>query len=332
MNMKNKPFKAGVIGLGVGMHHLKALEAHTNCKVKKVYDFDKLKCAKLKKKYPNIEFVKNEKEIFLDDEINIVSIASYDNFHYQQILDCIKNKKNIIIEKPICLNQRQLTNIKKKLKNSNINITSNLVLRTTSLFKHIKKKVMKKQIISIEADYLWGRAHKLYEWRSKIKDYSIIHGCAIHVIDLVVWILNKKPIKVYAMGNNIGINSKKFTKNSYVIIMLKFSNNLIVKVTANASSVYPHFHELKIFSKNSTIIHNLQGSFELKNKKMKVLKFNYPDKMNRFQIIHSFIDNLKNRYKKTIVNKKDIFDTMSICLAAEKSLKLNKEVKIKYEN
>ena len=65
---------------------------------------------------------------------------------------------------------------------------------------------------------------------------------------------------------------------------------------------------------------------------MKVLKFNYPDKMNRFQIIHSFIDNLKNRYKKTIVNKKDIFDTMSICLAAEKSLKLNKEVKIKYEN
>ena len=58
--MKNKFFKAAVIGLGVGMHHIKALESHPNCVVKKVYDFDKSKILKSKKKYPKIEFVKNE--------------------------------------------------------------------------------------------------------------------------------------------------------------------------------------------------------------------------------------------------------------------------------
>ena len=331
--MKNKSFKAAVIGLGVGMHHVKALESHPNCEVKKVYDFNKSKILKFKKQFPKINFVKNEEQIFLDDEINIVSIASYDNFHYSQIINCIKYKKNIIVEKPICLNQKQLVSINKKLRNSNIKMTSNLVLRTTSLFKKIKKKISKKKIISIEADYLWGRLHKLYQWRSKIPDYSIIHGCAIHIIDLVLWLIDKRPIKVYAKGNNLGINSKKFKKNSYVIIILKFSDNLIVKVTANGSATYPHFHELKIFSKNSTIIHNFQGSFELKSKKkIKLIESKYPDKENRYKVIHSFIDNLKNSYNRSIINKKDIFDSMSISLAAEKSLKLDKEIKIKYEN
>ena len=331
--MKKKLFKAAVIGLGVGMHHVEALEKHPNCSVKKVYDFNRSKFSKLKRVFPNIEFVKNENEIFLDKEINIVSIASFDNFHYDQIIKCIKYKKNIIVEKPICLNQKQLNSINNKLNKTNLKITSNMVLRTTGIFKQIKKKISNKKIISMEADYIWGRSHKLYQWRSNVKDYSIIHGCAIHMIDLVLWLMDKKPIKVYAKGNNIGIDSKKFKKDSYVIILLKYSDGLIVKITANASSTFPHFHELKIFSVNSTIVHNLQGSYEVKkNNKIKSLSSKYPDKKKRLNIIHSFIDNLKNQYNKPIVHKKDIMNSMSISLAAEKSLKIGKEVTIKYEN
>ena len=138
--MKKKLFKAAVIGLGVGMHHVEALEKHPNCSVKKVYDFNRSKFSKLKRVFPNIEFVKNENEIFLDKEINIVSIASFDNFHYDQIIKCIKYKKNIIVEKPICLNQKQLNSINNKINKTNLKITSNMVLRTTGMFKQIKKK------------------------------------------------------------------------------------------------------------------------------------------------------------------------------------------------
>lgn len=331
--MKKKIYRAAVIGLGVGMHHVKALESHPDCCVKKVYDFDRLKKIEIKKNFPKIKFVDNENEIFRDKDINVVSIASYDNFHYNQILKCIKYKKNIIVEKPVCLTQKELSSINKLLKKAKIKITSNMVLRSTSLFKKIKRKISGKKIISVEADYLWGRQHKLYQWRSKIKNYSIIHGCAIHVIDLVLWLLNKKPITVFATGNNIGTNSKIFKKNSYVIILLKYANKLVVKITANASSSYPHFHELKIFSKNSSIVHNLKGSFEvIGNKKIKNISHEYPDKINRKNIIHSFVENLKNKNSRSIVDKKDIMDSMSISLAAEKSIIKGKEVKIKYEN
>ena len=45
---------------------------------------------KLKKNFPNINFVNSENEIFLNKKINLVSIASYDNYHFKQILLCLR--------------------------------------------------------------------------------------------------------------------------------------------------------------------------------------------------------------------------------------------------
>ena len=53
--------------------------------------FKKLKY--IKKLFPKIKITNNENDIFLDRDINLVSIASYDNYHYSQILKSIKNKK-----------------------------------------------------------------------------------------------------------------------------------------------------------------------------------------------------------------------------------------------
>ena len=51
----------------------------------------------LRKKYPNKIITNSEKEIFKDKNINLVSIASYDNYHFPQILKCIKTQKKILL-------------------------------------------------------------------------------------------------------------------------------------------------------------------------------------------------------------------------------------------
>ena len=99
----------------------------------------------------------------------------------------------MFIEKPICLLPRQLKIIKNLLLDRKNVVSSNMVLRTTPLFIDIRNEIRKKifgNIFYIEADYLWGRLHKLYEWRSKVNNYSLILGAAIHMIDLIIWILN----------------------------------------------------------------------------------------------------------------------------------------------
>ena len=84
-----KKNNVGVIGLGVGERHIESY-LKFGCKIKKIFDFNKKKMKLIKKKFPSVEICNSENEIFKDPEINIVSIASYDNYHYNQILKCIK--------------------------------------------------------------------------------------------------------------------------------------------------------------------------------------------------------------------------------------------------
>ena len=98
---------AAIIGSGVGLRHLEAIRNYKGSKVKIICEFNKNR-AILLKKFPKIMITSSFKKVVEDKNINLISIASYDEFHYSQILSSIKNKKNIIIEKPMCLKPVEL--------------------------------------------------------------------------------------------------------------------------------------------------------------------------------------------------------------------------------
>ena len=108
--------KVGIIGLGVGLKHYEAYKHSNLSQVKAISDYDKKKFEKIKKENRNIKYFHNSKDLINNKDIDLVSIASYDDDHYNQVLECIKNKKNIFVEKPICLKQSQLQRIKKLIK------------------------------------------------------------------------------------------------------------------------------------------------------------------------------------------------------------------------
>ena len=326
---------AGIIGMGIGQKHFEAIEGYKNSIVKIICEKDPKKIRDLEKKYPNKLITSDESKIFSDKSINLVSIASYDNFHFKQVVKSIHAKKHIIIEKPMCLKLNELIKIKKLLKvNPRIKIMSNLVLRVNDLFLDFKKQVRKKKIIYIEADYMWGRKYKLSEWRNKVKDYSITLGAGIHMIDLIMWFLKLKPISVQAFGSKKGNEGTLFKKDSLIVYIFKFPNNIIVKVSANGVAVTNHFHEVKIYQSDKTLINSITGAYSIikKNKETKIKKINskYPDKINRKKLIQNFVDSLINNKKVQLVSIKEQIDLMCVCFAADKSLKKSKKTMIKY--
>jgi predicted dehydrogenase len=327
--------KAAIIGMGIGQKHFEAIEGYKGSKVDIICEKDKKKNSQLKKKYPKKKIVSNENEIFENKEINLVSIASYDDSHFRQIIKSIKKKKHIIIEKPMCLKKNELKKINILLKkNPKIKIISNLVLRTNDLFMNFKKDIDIKKVLYIEADYLWGRKYKLSEWRSKIKDYSITLGAGIHMFDLIMWFLKLRPISVQAFGTKKGNTGTTFKKVSLAVYILNFPNNIIVKITANAAAVFNHFHEVKIYQQDKTLINSRTGAFSLiqskNDQKLKKLNFRYPDKKNRKKLIQNFIDSLKKNKVKQIMTSKEQIDLMTVCFAADESLKFGKKVMIRY--
>ena len=73
--------EAGIIGFGIGQKHYEAINNYKKSKVKIIFEKNLKKLRILKKKYPKIIVTSNVNEIFLDKNINLVSIA-IDNDHY----------------------------------------------------------------------------------------------------------------------------------------------------------------------------------------------------------------------------------------------------------
>ena len=323
--------KAAIIGMGIGSKHYEAIENYKSSEVKIICEFNKKKIKELKKRFPKKIITNNEEAIFKDKNINLVSIASYDNYHFRQIIKCIRHNKNIIIEKPMCLNLNQLKKIYNLAKkNKKIKITSNLVLRVNDLFKKFKKKINISDIYYIEGDYIWGRKNKLFGWRSKINNYSVTLGAGIHMIDLINWITKLKPVSVYAVANKKITKNSSFKRNSLVTMIFEYPKDILVKITANCTAIFNHIHELKIFTKNQTLINSDNGSYMYTSGRKKLIRSNYPDKKNRKRVIRNLIDMIQNNNTKPIISFKEQIDLMTICFAVDKSVSLNKKIKIKY--
>tara|TARA_A100001015_G_scaffold248237_1_gene285514 strand:+ start:569 stop:1579 length:1011 start_codon:yes stop_codon:yes gene_type:complete len=332
---KNKKINAATIGLGFGLTH--ALTFKKNKLVNLVNITDTNKKKKIYEKKLKTKFVKNENLIFSNKKINLVSIASYDNYHYKQIIKAIKFKKNIFVEKPICQNLNQLKQIKRLLDINRLKLSSNFVLRYHPKFKKVMEIITKKtigKIYSIEGEYNYGRLKKITKgWRGKIPFYSVVQGGGIHIIDLMNWFTNSFPVKAISAANKMITKNSKFRFNDNNIAILKFDNGVIGKVTSNFSCVIPHHHFFKIFgSKGSLTI----GSDYIylykdtkKNSKPKKIKYKF-DKNYKEKLLDNYINQLKKNHKIINPSLKEIFYSMATCFAVDRSLKTNKweEVKI----
>ena len=99
--------------MGIGEKHAQTYLRHPECNIISLCDFDSKKINKLKKDYNSILVSKDYKSIINNKDIDLVSIASYDNFHATQIIESINNHKHVFAEKPLCLTVEELKEIDK---------------------------------------------------------------------------------------------------------------------------------------------------------------------------------------------------------------------------
>ena len=335
-NNQNMKIKAGIIGLGVGEQHIFGYNQHPECEVVALCDFSPEKLKDVQSRHPNIKIVDNAKKILEDPEINVVSIASYDNYHYEQILMAIDNGKHIFVEKPLCLFAEEAQTIREKLDNTKLKISSNLILRLSPRFQYVKTMLEQNQfgdIYYFESDYQYGRIQKLTEgWRGEIDFYSVVYGGGVHMVDLLLWLTNDTIEEVSSYGNNICTRNTPFKYNDMIVSILQFKSGAIAKVACNFGCVKPHFHSLSIFGTKATFVngHKYAELFTNRNMNSKPKKITqeYPG-IKKGDLLFNFIESiLKNTH--AIVCEEDIFKTMSVCFAIEKSVKTRNKVKVNY--
>ena len=298
-------------------------------------DFNPEKLRDIHKRFPTCKAFGSANVILDNPEIDIVSIASYDDYHAAQVLRALKNNKHVFVEKPLCMTEQELHLIANELtKNPNLRLSTNTVLRMSDRFRDLHSRIVDDafgEIFYLEADYNYGRLHKIQEgWRSQIPNYSAIAGGGIHVVDLLSWITNSPVLEVSAMGNKFCTNNDGFQGPDMVVALLKFANGTVGKVSANFGCVYPHFHKLSVYGLKMTFENRVDGGFIFQSRisgenQIKVPTA-YPG-LTKADLIPSFVSAIRGEGT-AVVTEIDVLNTMSTCLAIDRSLKTGQVEKV----
>ena len=174
----------------------------------------------LKKNYPLIEYVSNQKEIFNDEEINAVIISTPIKTHYALVKQALLSKKHVFIEKPICSKLSDAKELIKIAKRNNLFLFVGHIF----LFNEVLKKLIqisKKEKI-IYTQFQWNKFGTF--------DEDIFLNLLSHDISIILKLFGKpKKIKVQS---SFGLISKC----DIVTLNLELSQNKECQIHLNRCS------------------------------------------------------------------------------------------------
>jgi predicted dehydrogenase len=329
--------QAGIIGLGVGERHIAGYEADPRCKVTVLCDLDPAKLAEVAARHPGRRLTANAADVLNDPAIRLVSIASFDNFHRDQLLAAIAAGKHIFVEKPLCLSDEEFDAIVKALAASpQIKLSSNLILRRTPRFVELRRRIqagLLGEIYHLDGDYDYGRVHKILAgWRSEIPFYSVTHGGAIHLIDLMLWLTGKRVDEVFAYGSKIATRGTAFRHADMVVSLLRFTDGATAKISANFACVAPHHHRLSVFGTEATFEQGHVGAAYFTSRDPaappELLADAYPGAA-KGDMLPSFVAHILDGSEPD-VSHKDVLDAMAVSLAIERSHNSGRPEKVRY--
>lgn len=321
--------KINIAVIGCGKHfedfHLpsfKRLKQHIS--ISGIFDINLNRAKYIAKKYRIKKIYESISDLLKDKHVNTVDICSPPIFHFKQIVESIKFKKNIIVEKPFVLKETQINKIINLSKNTNLKIMclqhSRFRLETKEFCKFLsekKNKFGKLFLIEAVANYSNGIPKQINNSFTDIKIAGggplLDHGS--HLLDLVLFFFNFDKYKIkssfffknFFKKKNIVYNVEEIAIVHALLdkkILLKFETSYLSHIKKN--NFFINFHFENGFLTWPTLeyrLNNTQNSIKFKNKQ----------KASDIQFLH-FVDCVVNNKKPFI----DLLETKKLVLLIEK--------------
>jgi predicted dehydrogenase len=332
-----KKLRVGIIGLGVGEQHIAGCEGGSAGEAALLCDFSPDKLREVSARHPGIATTERADDVLDDPDIDVVSIASWDNHHFRQVMRAIERDKHVFVEKPLCLKPGEAREIRRALAaKPGLRMSSNLILRRSKRFLQVKALIAAGRLgdlYHLEADYNYGRLEKILKgWRGEIEDYSVVLGGGVHTLDLLMWFSGSDVSEVAAYGNRLAARGAEARFDDCVVSILKFRNGATGKMAANFGCVHPHFHQVALYGTRATFQNTLEGGRLITDRNpdapAEPVSGAYPG-CQKGELLRNFLDSLAAG-REPEVPTGDVFKTMSVCFAIEESARKGAPVTVEY--
>lgn len=255
----------GVIGLGIGREHAETLMRTPDAEVVFVCDHSRGARQDWADRHAEVPALPEYDPLLARGGIDALVIAGYDDSHGREVISALQLGVHVFVEKPVATRQSELEQIATLLASQpKVQLATNTLLRLSPKFHALGSQIVAGElgvIYYVEADYIYGRLHKLAKgWRGEAPEYSVTLGGAIHMIDLVMWLLQERPEAVVGVGSGEGLRNSeygtvtRFDGEDFRVSLMKFPSGKLAKVSANFAAVAPHVHRLDVFGSHGTTI------------------------------------------------------------------------------
>lgn len=331
-----KRLVAGVVGMGVGEQHAIAYDREEHCELRWLYDLDPRRATAAAGRIGAGRPAPSFEAILADQEVDMVSIASYDDHHHAQVCAALAAGKHVFVEKPLCRTPEELAEIHRIWATGDrLVLRSNLVLRAAEIYLWLKRQIEQGvlgEVYAFDGDYLYGRLHKITDgWRKDVDNYSAMQGGGVHMIDLMLWLTGQRPVSVQMLGNNICTEGTDFKYNDFMAATFRFDSGLIGRITANFGCVHRHHHVVRVFGTRATFIHDDQGPrlHVSRDESDRAKSIDLPTlPKDKGCLIEDFVDAVRRANDHAAAARE--FALISVCAAADLSAVRNEVVRIEY--
>lgn len=336
--------RVGIVGLGwVAGAHIQTFKAVKGANVTAVCSRRKLDPAVLEREFGiPLQVYTDYNQMLRDANLDVVDICTPHPFHAEQAIAAAQAGKHLIIEKPVCLNYKDLKAVRAAIKKARVQACVCFEVRFSAHFR-LTRSVIDNGLLGElhygEVDYFHGIGpwYGQFEWNVK-KDFGgsslLTAGC--HALDALLFCMDGPVAEV--MTYSTRSQSKTFARYEYdttTTTILKFKDGRVGKVASVIDCLQPYYFHVHLVGSEGSLLDNRLYSNKLDGlkKEWTPLATSLIDSGDvkdhpyepQFQ---AFVDSTRKQKPMPLTDFETAFESHRVVFAADRSAATGRPVKL----
>ena len=270
--------RVGVIGLGIGRHHIRGFQTHPAAEVVALADLDEARLDEIGAQYGVDKRYPSGEQMLEQEALDVVSVATPNKFHRSLTIAALEAGCHVLCEKPMAMNAEEARAMLAAAEKADKRLMIDFSYRFSEQSQALKAQVESGILGEVYfARTLWHRRHGLPRFGGWFGQKALSGGgplidLGVHRLDLALWLMGY-PRPVWVMGRTYNPIASVLAAEQGVdydvedlaVAMISFENGATLEIEASwaAHVQEKEWMETRLFgTKGGLVQRNLNETYE----------------------------------------------------------------------
>lgn len=238
--------RAGVIGLGMGRHHVSGYQTHPEAEVVAIADMDTARLEEIGDKSGVARRYLSGEEMLAEEALDVVSVATPNKYHKPLVIAALEAGCHVLCEKPMAMNAEEARAMIATAQKADRRLMINFSYRFTEQSMALKDQVDAGVLGEVYfARTIWHRRRGLPRFGGWFGQKTLSGGgplidLGVHRLDLALWLMGY-PRPAWVMGSTYNpiatalarAQGVQYDVEDLAVGMIKFDNGATLELEAS---------------------------------------------------------------------------------------------------